>query len=372
MVKIRNLLKIIGINIIILLGLIKIVDLFLNEKEENNSDFQFNNRLVRLVEHLPNADFTLIPVDDYITGSENLIQKPYRLRTDTNGFIIGPKDLMNKNDSIEILFFGGSTTECLFVDEEKRFPYLVGEILSKKIGKRLIVRNAGVSGKNVMTSTLDLICRGIPLHPRIIVLMENINDLSQLMYAGSYYKGPTTRAFFSESKPERTYYKMLRALKNIFFPNIYRILKSKTGHETTTFDEWEGWRLDKEVDYYYMEKQYSNAVLSFINLARVYNIEVVLMTQFNRMNLNDSFITNSVLANRNKVPPALFHYHALFNEKIRNISKREGILLIDLADSIPSNSNYIYDAVHLNSAGSEFAAKIIAEKIKSKFYKLNN
>ena len=106
MVKIRKLLKIIGINIIILLVLIKIVDLFL--QEESTSDFRFNNRLVKLVEHLPNADFTLIPDDNYIAGTENLIQKPYRLRTDSMGFIIGPDDFMNKNDSIEINFFGGS------------------------------------------------------------------------------------------------------------------------------------------------------------------------------------------------------------------------------------------------------------------------
>lgn len=256
-------------------------------------------------------------------------------------------------------------------------------MLSKKIGKQIIVRNAGVSGKNIMNSTFDLIIRGIPLHPRIVVLMENVNDLSQLMYTGNYFEGPNTRAILLETKLERPYYKIFRSLKNIIFPNLYRILKSKIpnsyrilkskiGHETTSIDEWEGCRLDKEIDYYYLEKQYSNAILSFINLARVHNIEVVLMTRFNRMNLNDSFIVNNVLANRNKVPPTLFHYHALFNEKMRDISKREGILLIDLADSIPSNSNYIYDAVHLNSAGSELAAKIIAEKIESKFYKLNN
>jgi len=57
MVKIRKLLKIIGINIIILLVLIKIVDLFL--QEESTSDFRFNNRLIKLVENLPNADLHL-------------------------------------------------------------------------------------------------------------------------------------------------------------------------------------------------------------------------------------------------------------------------------------------------------------------------
>jgi len=31
--------------------------------------------------------------------------------------------------------------------------------------------------------------------------------------------------------------------------------------------------------------------------------------------------------------------YAMFNEKIRDIAKREGLLLIDLAESIPSNKN---------------------------------
>jgi lysophospholipase L1-like esterase len=372
MVKIRKLLKIIGINTIILLVLIKIVDLFLPER--NISTIQNNIQVIKLAEHLPNADFTIIPIDDYIAKTENLIQKPYRVRTDSNGFIIGPNNIINKNDSIEIIFFGGSTTECLFVDEENRFPYLVGEILSKKNGKQIIVRNAGVSGRNTIKSTIDLIGRGIPLHPRIVVLMENVNDLSQLVHTGSYFEGPNTRAIFleSEPEPEKPYHQIFRSLKNIVFPNLYRLLKSIIRHETTTIDEWEGWKLDRKIDYYYIEKQYTNAILSFINFARVYNIEVVLMTQCNRMNLNDSFIVNDSFNANNRLPPELFNYYALFNEKIRDIARGEGILLIDLADRIPSNSNYIYDAVHLNNAGSVLAAEIIAEEIESKFYKLNN
>lgn len=377
MVKIKKLLKIIGINIIILIVLLKFLDLFLQDDKRPPKKAEI--RKIYLKEYPPNAAITFMPDDNYMANSEFLTQKPYRVRTDSNGYIIGPNNILNKSNSVDIIFFGGSTTECKYVDEEKRFPYLVGEILSQKIGKRICARNAGVSGKNIMHSTLDLISKGIPLHPKIIVLMHNANDLSQLTKAGSYWKGPKTRTFlWVQPKVDENFY-IFRSLKNIICPNVYSRLKNTYFFRlflrptTIPIDEWEDYRHRKEINYYDIENQYTNAILSFIYLAKVYNIEVVLMTQFSRINLKDSIIVNRFNSKERAVDfNTYFNFYTRFNEKTRDISKREGILLIDLADSIPSNNKYIYDAVHLNNAGSILAAEIIAEKIESEFYRLNN
>jgi len=147
-------------------------------------------------------------------------------------------------------------------------------------------------------------------------------------------------------------------------------------------DEWEGFRNYNSSDYRDIEEQYADAILSFISFAKVYNIEVVLMTQFNRINLKDNFIADLYRKNLDNFINGSFenekldfgtfvNLYTMFNEKIRDIAKKEDLLLIDLADSIPSNKKYIYDAVHLNNAGSLLAAEIIAREIGSKFYQLN-
>lgn len=387
MLKTNKLLKIVVINTMIFVVLLKIVDLFLQEDDQPN---KINvERKINLKEFSPDIDFWLTPDDHYLTGTENLTQKPYRVRTDANGYIIGPDDFLSKTDSIEIFFFGGSTTECEFVDEEKRFPYLVGQILSQKIGKRITVRNAGVSGKNTVLCTLDLISKGIPLNPKIVVLMENINDLSHLTKTANYWKGPGSRSILIEhsiNEDSNELYNIFRSIKNIICPNIYNrminLLLTPQEADAIPVDEWEGFRNYNSSNYLDIEKQYANAILSFISLAKVYNIEVVLMTQFNRINLKDNFIADLYHKNMDNFINGSFenekldfgtfvNFYTMFNEKIRDISKREDLLLIDLADSIPSTKKYIYDAVHLNNAGSLLAAEIIAREIGSKFYQLN-
>jgi hypothetical protein len=40
-------------------------------------------------------------------------------------------------------------------------------------------------------------------------------------------------------------------------------------------------------------------------------------------------------------------------------------MIIDLAKEVPQNKNYLYDMVHLNEVGSQYAAKIIAARLKN-------
>ena len=65
-------------------------------------------------------------------------------------------------------------------------------------------------------------------------------------------------------------------------------------------------------------------------------------------------------------------YYDIFNEIVRDAANNENCILIDLANEIPSTSQYIYDAVHVNNEGSVLVAKIISKTISENFnsYKL--
>ena len=105
---------------------------------------------------------------------------------------------------------GGSSTECMYVDQEKRFPYLV----SKKFSKgQLKVNsfNGGVSGSNSMHSINILLNKGLDLNPDFCIMMHNLNDLIVLFYEDSYWNNNFSRSLILEIK-EKEY----RFLNNRF------------------------------------------------------------------------------------------------------------------------------------------------------------
>jgi hypothetical protein len=114
--------------------------------------------------------------------------------------IIGPTDDKKINQPIGIIFCGGSTTECLYVDEESRFPYLVENLLKKEDGSSIRTLNAGAAANNTMHSLLLYLAKGAETRPKYVVLMENANDLGLLLKTGSYWSEPIGRTLFNEDK----------------------------------------------------------------------------------------------------------------------------------------------------------------------------
>ena len=52
-----------------------------------------------------------------------------------------------------------------------------------------------------------------------------------------------------------------------------------------------------------------------------------------------------------------------FNEATRRLARERGVRLVDLEARVPKQARYIYDIVHLNTAGSQLAAGIVAEEL---------
>ena len=111
-------------------------------------------RVIRLAELNPNSLSFFRPSSSYLKYSPSLKDKIYRVETDSNGYIMpsGREDAQ-----IKIVFHGGSTTECLYVTENKRFPYLVQEKLKVQFPNQTIgTWNSGVSSNNSMHSILKV------------------------------------------------------------------------------------------------------------------------------------------------------------------------------------------------------------------------
>ena len=161
------------------------------------------------------------------------------------------------------------------------------------------------------------------------------------------------------------WFTLLRDVKNFLIPDLYeylspRLLKRLKKETNEEIDEWEGFR-GQQHNIAKIKSMYVSSLKSFIKVAREWGIEPILMTQFNRINLND-YIFNKTYKDKDKNQYVELYHQ--FNEIIRMVARSEGVKLVDLAADIPSNSENIYDMVHLNERGSILVAEILTNFFK--------
>lgn len=267
-------------------------------------------RFIMLREFAPNQEKFDRPSRDYLShiAPNSVERKFYRIHTDEHGFITGSQ-AHHTNPDLNVVFLGGSTTECLFIDEDKRFPVLVKQHLEQSTGKQVNTYNGGVSANESMHSLNIFINKVLPMKPDVVVMMHNINDLVMLRPKGGYGYQGSRKSHVQTSKNVFTRFEIPEPFVNV-------------GDDI-------------------IKQEFSANLKSFAALAKIRGIKPVLMTQANRVDNDD-----------------LYHE---FNDIIRQVANEEGILLVDLAKQIPSTTEYLYDSYHYTQKGSELAAQKITE-----------
>ena len=338
---------------------------------ENTSISKGTARSINLREFNPNQHTHVRPTNFYMNGVENLDQIDYVMDIDENGFISTGNPKSN-NPEIKILFLGGSTTETMYVPEKQRFPSIIERTLREKLGKNVDVLNSGVSGNNSMHSLLILLSKGIPLKPTYAVLMHNYNDFAVLYKTESYWIAPSGRSLItdhnshSESVSMSISYRFFKAMKDFFVPNLYSYLGPRL-LDIKPRDEFQGFRKKEFQDLNLEEykNQFTSSLVSFIELSRIWNIQPILMTQANRINLQDVLFQKWFLENvREGITSTEFiELYQLSNQIIREIAKTHSVPLVDLDSLVPKTNEFIYDTVHFNEAGSKLVADFVSKEI---------
>lgn len=313
------------------------------------------NRFIRLKELKPSFSGFL--------GSSG---RQVLFRTDENGFII-PSRIHGEPD-LSIVFLGGSTTECKAVNEENRFPYLAGRFIEKETGLKVNSYNAGVAASDSLHSIDILINKVIPMKPDIVVMMHNINDLSILLFEGTYWHENWTRSPIIALELQPSLRGILKQIKDLLFPNLYSTLYV-VFHLNTETDEFSHVRGKKiNIDKAYLVNEFKMNLQLFINICKARNICPVLMTQANRFkDMPDQEIIDSMqkLEAENSITyKAYKEIHNLFNDAIKEVGADNNILVIDLDKEVPREKAYMYDVVHFNDTGSRLAAEIISRDLK--------
>jgi lysophospholipase L1-like esterase len=372
---------------------------FVNAKMLDTS-WRDKNRYVKLNEFPKNIDTILWPKANDFIDTDNLIQKEVFFRTDGDGFILPTSH--KKNSTLDFMFLGGSTTACLFVDENKRFPYLVSNLLNKENDQNVTSLNAGVSGTNSKHSSITLITKILKKRPKYLFILHNINDLNFLLTHQSDYHSTKEEYWIGEFKDlkqgEINAYRRLHSFlflinkplanemdSNELYINIVKFFLEYLPNSTilaqnlivanfkladpsqfrfTSSSKKEVSKALSKKERKKIEKAFKQSLKTLVDISSNNGITPILMTQFNRVTKNDKFVR--INYNRGKRIISFDSYvdeYSQFNQIIRDVAKEKKIKLIDLSNYIPAEKDFMYDAVHLTNVGSEKVAEFIAENI---------
>ena len=331
--------------------------------------FNYNlpNRAIALREYRPYMK-ELLQAGKKEVYYDTLVPKHYLLRIDSDGFIMPSKKYSDPD--ISMVFLGASTTECRFVEEENRFPYLTGLLLERKLGIKINSYNAARSGNHSLHSLDILLNKVVPIKPAFAIMMHNINDISILLYEKSYWNKNKSRSVIFDMNDEIVS-NFFRIMRDRWIPNLSaemrnfdRSIRSLWKSDSKANDEFATARGKPiVVDKSGMVEQFEMNLQSFIYLCKARNIIPVIMTMSSRFKEKPDKIVADVFKDSGVDYGQFKDIFDIFNESIRKKAKENNIMVIDLAKKIPQEKEFLYDIVHHNDTGSIKSAEIISEQL---------
>ncbi len=343
----------------------------------------------------PNLEKTFKPLPGIMPG----ISGESRFTINASGMRGDP---FPEGDRYRILTIGGSTTECLYLDQSEAWPQLLQDKLNNLGGPDVWVGNVGASGRNTRHHLLQ-IEKLLEQYPRIelIVLLIGINDLSlrlrqdidfrPMRQEGPEYKQILLNKAFSvhpTRDPLLPFYKrteiwrLLRRVKHrVLIPVANTVIQDDAAE---IYKEWRRHRrnaakvLDTLPDLSSALEEYAQNIHSIIDLAQERGTAIVFMTQPSmwRQDLPES-LSNLLwfggignFQEQSGKPyysvNALANAMEMYNETLLNVCKIRPVDCLDLAPLVPKDTTAFYDDVHFNEQGATTVANALAQFVVEK------
>lgn len=336
--------------------------------------------------HYPYSYFrTINPsnVTRYTEVEEGLsgISGKNRITTNNMGFRGDYLTLPKPSHEFRIVMMGGSSTECVYIDEEQAIHTILEKELKKYTSNKdqiIKVYNAGISGDRSDDHIALLVQRIVHLQPDLIILLMGINDLLAAMNNFNYLHFNHIQNQLNWKKlfqlmltefqiPRRIYYsfKKIRGKTNEFInmpsKSDYRLKHEKSMQVPLTLKHPR-----KDLT------SYENNLKTIVGVTKAHKIQLVFITQQSTWNSQqDSLVSNwhwmlAIGGKRYKddvMDKALQEY----NKAMKKIASQFSIPVFDLENHLPRTLEYFYDDVHFTVKGAyqtaaDLASFIVLEK----------
>lgn len=312
-------------------------------------------------------------------------------------------DEISKDDAYRILAIGGSTTACLYLDQDKAWPYALQKKLSEFTCKKVWVGNAGKAGLSTREHLMHVKYL-LPQFSRIdaIIILVGCNDLFRRLIEDDNYDPRFLENYASRQRKlmngafSRTpYYSGKYRFKTGYYDqtaigSLYIQLKTAYTRKTLIQDvegeyvsRLQNLRkdahtlVDRLPDLDSGLAEYRNNLNAIIDMVQSKSIRLIFITQPSLLRPNmpqheKDLITSGWIENeksgRYYTAEALSEGLERYNEELKRVCRNRGIELIDLAAILPRSTDVFYDEVHLNDHGSLLTADIIFNFLKAKAF----
>jgi len=284
-------------------------------------------------------------------------------------------------DEQVIITLGGSTTECLYLDQKETWPALVESSLGKEF-RPFRVFNGGKSAlysSHHITQVKHLIPEEIPV--KYVLLKTGLNDF--LFYlkhsADEGYDIHKQENFLLRNSATgvlalRIYLKVKTLLggylKNVEQDSAGHIYKTWRGHYQNNRN-----RFTELPDLSRLTAQFQQNLAEINRLCKERNIQLVLLTSPVMWRDDNTDYEKSLFwmggvgdyqegeASGYFTPAALKHGMTLINGALKEFAKQDDIPVIDLAEAIPADTSAFYDDCHFNESGAKKAAAFVYSEL---------
>ncbi len=324
------------------------------------------SRYITLREWPPNSALTFRAPRNRTALTGDGARETYSLDTDADGFIKPSR--AHARPDLTVVFLGGSTTEALFVDADKRFPVIAGRVLQDRSGLKVNALNSGRSGNNITHANHLLSGKIVPLQPDYVVLMEAVNDLGVLLRLGTYW--PDDGDFAQVGWFPRSVSQAIRQIRDALIPETAKAFRKASALIRTSMRAQAQTSDPNSGDIVRAFGAYESALRQFIGTSRAWKIRPVLMTQ--ALLVGDAargagregdYLDPSLLARLAQTPDSIGQLHELQNNIVRRLAAELDVPLIDLARDLPRDPNLFYDGMHYGNRGSVAAGELIGTRL---------
>lgn len=279
-------------------------------------------------------------------------------------------------DEYRIFMVGGSTTECLYLDDSRTVTSTLQAFLDREYPGDIDfkVYNAGKGGDKTFDHIAMISHRIVHLEPDMIILFAGLNDLLAAIGGVDYTHLPeityhrctfidAARYFLTEFQIPRYVWRIFTSpsdediMQAIPFHSHY---KRQIGLAASYPPAGEPPQMDLT--------SYATNMRSIIGIARANNIRLVLMTQATTWNSEvDSTATdwhwmNACNGQRYRETDMDRAMEA-YNDVTRQLAEEYQVPLLDLAKMIPKSRNLIYDDCHFNINGAHVAGTYLGQML---------
>ena len=290
----------------------------------------------------------------------------------TNNLGFRGDDIQRPKPSGEYRVFlvGGSTMECLILDDSDSIDAVLERALRTKTQRRVEVYNAGKSGDRSDDHVAMISQRIMHLEPDLVVLFAGINDLV-VAAAGHDYLHLGSRDFnewslvLTNSHVVRLAWYWLKGrpmtldldTRILGNPIESAVLKQQLASNTLGLPPTN-------------PGAFRNNLRSIIGIVKGHPTELVLMTQQTTWNsqLDPSATTSHWMRDVQGAVYSETNMHAALeslNDVMRDLAREHEVPLYDLTRDMPKSSEYFYDDVHFNIRGAQDAAIGLARVIEA-------